>query len=452
MNTIEVNFDGLVGTTHHYGGLAIGNRASAANALEPSSPRQAARQGLDKMHAMTEMGLLQGVLPPQQRPHLPTLRRLGFTGNDKEIITRAACEAPELLAACASSAHMWTANAATVSASADCVDGCVHFTAANLCSQFHRVIEAGSTARILQRIFPDPEHFMHHRPLPATPAFADEGAANHTRFAGADDQAGVTFMVYGRDAGERPAYPARQSRAASQAVARQHGLNATRTVFARQNPRAIAAGVFHNDVIAVGHDNVMFCHEQAFSAQVDVRAALESTLEATPETSLAGRTLHWIEAPRAAVSLDDAVTSYLFNSQLVTRADGELLLIVPGECESTPAVWSYLQTLVAGDDPIGALRVMDVKQSMRNGGGPACLRLRVPLTATERMAVTPGVMLDDTLYDTLCGWIDRHYRDRLAADDLADPQLVDENCCALDELTQLLGLGALYDFQLETTS
>lgn len=438
----EVNFDGLVGTTHHYGGLAIGNRASAANAHQPSNPREAARQGLDKMRAMAEMGLSQGVLPPQERPHVPTLRRLGFGGSDSDVISSAGRHAPELLAAVASSAHMWTANAATVSASADCDDGRVHFTAANLNSQFHRSIEAAASARILRRIFDNTAHFAHHKPLPATPAFADEGAANHTRLAPNPNSAGVALFVYGRDAGENPSYPARQSRAASQAIARQHGLIPKHVVFARQNPAAIEAGVFHNDVIAVGHAGVMLCHEQAFADQGGTRNALEQALDGQP--------LHWLEVPSVAVGLDSAVTSYLFNSQLVTLADGRLVLVVPGECRKSDTVWAWLQEQQAGDGPIDAVHVMDVTQSMRNGGGPACLRLRVPLTERERAAVAPGVMLDDALYQKLSVWIDRHYRDRLTASDLADPQLVDENHRALDELTQLLGLGALYDFQLES--
>lgn len=442
MSVVEVNFDGLVGTTHHYGGLAIGNRASAANAHQPSSPREAARQGLDKMRAMTGLGLLQGVLPPQERPHVPTLRRLGFAGSDSDVIARAARQAPELLAAVASAAHMWTANAATVSASADCADGRVHFTAANLNAQFHRSIEAAASARILRRIFSNPEHFAHHEPLPATPAFADEGAANHSRFAAQPDVAGVALFVHGRDADENPSYPARQSRAASQAIARQHQLAPQRVVHARQNPVAIEAGVFHNDVIAVGHDDVMLCHEQAFADQAGVRAALQQALGAAP--------LHWLEVPASAVDLDSAVASYLFNSQLVRQADGVLALIVPGECRNSAAVWAYLQHLQADNGPIAAVHVMDVTQSMRNGGGPACLRLRVPLSEDERAALAPGVLLDDALYHKLCAWIDRHYRDRLTAADLADPQLVDENHRALDELTQILGLGALYDFQLES--
>lgn len=442
MSHIEVNFDGLVGTTHHYGGLAVGNRASAANAQSESNPREAARQGLDKMYAMTALGLVQGVLPPQERPHLPTLRRLGFRGSDHDIINAAARQAPDLLAACTSAAHMWTANAATVSASADSADGRVHFTPANLVAQFHRSIEADATSRILRRIFADADHFAHHEPLPATPDCADEGAANHTRLAVDPDSPGTALFVYGREAGERPAYPARQTRAASQAIARQHGLTPERTVLARQNPAAIAAGVFHNDVIAVGHGDVLFCHEQAFADQAGVRKALD---QAMPDASL-----HWIEVPSSVVDLHTAVATYLFNSQLVTRSDGRLALLVPAECQQQSAVQDYLQTLESAAEPIAAVHVMDVTQSMRNGGGPACLRLRVPLTDAERDALAPGVLLDDDLYQQLGDWIDRHYRDRLTPADLADPQLLDENRAALDELTQLLDLGSLYDFQMES--
>lgn len=440
MSTVEVNFDGLVGTTHHYGGLAIGNRASSANAGLRSNPRQAARQGLDKMWALAQLGVPQGVLPPQPRPHVPTLRALGFEGSDRDVIARAAREAPDLLSACSSAAHMWAANAATVSASADCADRRVHFTAANLATQFHRSIEAAATARTLGRIFADPAHFVHHSPLPATPAFADEGAANHTRFATRSDAAGTALFVYGREAGQRPPWPARQSRAASEAIARQHGLAPARTVYARQNPAAIQAGVFHNDVIAVGHGDVMLCHEQAFVDQPAVRAALERAL---------GRPLHWVEIPAASVDLATAVRTYLFNSQLVTLPDGQCLLVVPAECETEARVWNCLQELVPGSGPIDALQVMDVTQSMRNGGGPACLRLRVPLTEAERAAVAPGVLLDQALYRMLGDWIARHYRDRLTAHDLGDPLLLDENRRALDELTGILGLGALFDFQRE---
>ncbi len=63
---------------------------------------------------------------------------------------------------------------------------------------------------------------------------------------------------------------------------------------------------------------------------------------------------------------------------------------------------------------------------MANGGGPACLRLRVVLTEEERRAVNPAVMMNDTLFNALNDWVDRYYRDRLTAADLATAR----NCCA----------------------
>ena len=74
----ETNFDGLVGPTHSYAGLSYGNVASARNQGAAGNPRKAALQGLAKMEAVAALGLVQGVLPPHERPHVPTLRALGF--------------------------------------------------------------------------------------------------------------------------------------------------------------------------------------------------------------------------------------------------------------------------------------------------------------------------------------------------------------------------------------
>jgi succinylarginine dihydrolase len=124
----EVNFDGLVGPTHNYGGLSLGNLASQNNAASVSRPREAALQGLAKAKALAAMGLVQGVLPPHERPFLPVLRARALAGDDGDVLRAAWRADPRLLTNACSSAHMWAANAATVSPAADTGDGRVHFT------------------------------------------------------------------------------------------------------------------------------------------------------------------------------------------------------------------------------------------------------------------------------------------------------------------------------------
>jgi succinylarginine dihydrolase len=444
--TVEANFDGLVGPTHNYSGLAFGNVASAKNAESPSNPREAVLQGLAKMKALNDMGMFQGVLPPQERPHIPTLRRLGFDGKEAEVLRKAYRDAPGLLAAMSSASSMWTANAATVSPGADCSDGRVHFTPANLATNLHRAIEPDTTARALRALFPDDRHFAHHEPLPATPGMGDEGAANHTRLCSDYGDHGLELFVYGRggDADPQPKkFPPRQTRSASEAVARLHGLDPDYSHYAQQKPEVIDDGVFHNDVIAVGNREVMLFHEQAF---VD-RSAI---------TGWAGRKLPGfvpVEVRAANVSVTDAVGSYLFNSQLICPpqegvARPPMLLVCAQECQENPRVWAEIQRIIEDPaNPIAAARSFDLRQSMRNGGGPACLRLRVVLDAAQRAAVNPKVWMDDALYAKLTAWARKHYRDRLVLAELADPRLLDESRTALDELTQILGLGNLYEFQ-----
>lgn len=445
MQAREANFDGLVGPTHNYAGLSFGNVASLANEKSAANPLAAAKQGLRKMKQLADLGFAQGVLPPQERPSLRLLRELGFSGNDARVIERAAKDAPELLAAASSASAMWTANAATVSPSADTQDGRVHFTPANLTSKLHRAIEHEATRRTLASIFADETRFAVHEALPGTPALGDEGAANHTRFCSAYGERGVEFFVYGRSEyrrGPEPVrYPARQTFEASRAVAQRHGLHDEAIVYAQQRPDVIDAGVFHNDVIAVGNRQTLFCHERAFVEQSAVYDRLREQLAKT------GAELNVIEVPDARVGVADAVSSYLFNSQLLTRADGSDVLVVPQECRENPRVSAYLDDLISGTGPISDVLAFDLRESMKNGGGPACLRLRVVLNEAERAAVAPGVWIDDALFARLDAWIGKHYRDRLAPADLADPTLLVESRTALDELTQILGLGSLYDFQ-----
>ncbi|MBB5519502.1 N-succinylarginine dihydrolase [Amphiplicatus metriothermophilus] len=430
----EVNFDGLIGPTHNYAGLALGNVASAKNAGAVSSPKSAARQGLAKMRALLELGCVQGFLPPLPRPHLPSLRALGFTGSDRQVIEKAAKAAPDVLANVYSASSMWTANAATVAPSPDTPDGKVHFTPANLAANFHRAIEAPDTARALRHIFADPAHFVHHAPLPGGVHFGDEGAANHGRLAPEHGAPGVHLFVYGED-GER--FPARQKKRASEAVARLHGLARERTVFVRQARAALDAGAFHNDVVGVANANVLFLHEESFETRA---RALDAIRAAAPFVEI-------VEAPSRAVSLDDAVSSYLFNSQLVSLSGGEMALILPVESEENPRTRAFIDEVVAANNPINRAIFLDVRESMRNGGGPACLRLRVVLSAQERRAVNQSFLLDARKIDALESWVDEHYRDRLSVEDLRDPAFMEEAFAALDALADLLGMGAFYDFQ-----
>lgn len=447
MAAFEANFDGLVGPTHNYAGLSFGNVASTGNQNAVANPRQAALQGLAKMKALHDAGFKQGVLAPHERPSIPALRQLGFSGSDAEVIAKAAKQAPAILAACSSASTMWTANAATVSPSADTADGRIHFTPANLNNKFHRSIEHPTTGRILQAMFRDERHFAHHPALPAQMHFGDEGAANHTRFCAEYDKPGVEFFVFGQAAfdGRYPKpqqFPARQTLEASQAIARLHGLRDELVVYAQQDPDTIDKGVFHNDVISVGNGNVLFHHEKAFLDQTAVLAELDRKLAA------AGGKFVAIEVPEAEVSVEEAVKSYLFNSQLLSKGDGKLIIVVPEESRNIERVWAYLNKLVASGGPINEIKVFDLKQSMQNGGGPACLRLRVAMSERELAAVNPAVLMNEALYGTLTAWANKHYRDRLGAEDLADPQLLLECRGALDELTQILRLGSVYPFQL----
>lgn len=447
---MEVNFDALVGLTHNYGGLSYGNIASQGNVGKISNPRAAALQGLEKMWFFAnDLNIPQGVFPPHERPHIPTLRSLGFQGADATVLAAAASQAPQVLRMCCSSASMWAANAATVTPSSDASDGLVHFTPANLSNKFHRAIEGKQTAKILEAIFPaDSGLFVHHGLLPYGAHFSDEGAANHSRLCRSHAGCGIHFFVYGRsglfELSQQPKrFPARQALEAQLAIARRHGIASDSIVMAQQNPDAIDAGVFHNDVAAVANENVFIYHQHAYLDTIGVVAELGKALSARCDTDLIA-----IEVPDELISLQLAVNSYLFNSQLVSCGGGAMALIAPMECYECMDVRQWLDELVKRDEnPITRVFYRDVRESMHNGGGPACLRLRVPLTAEELGAVLPGSLLDERLYLALKSWIIKNYRDRLTPQDLSDPQLLYEGRKALEELTALLGLGAIYPFQ-----
>jgi succinylarginine dihydrolase len=205
------------------------------------------------------------------------------------------------------------------------------------------------------------------------------------RLCEAHAEAGVEVFVYGRSGGR---FPARQHEQASRAIARLHGLDPDRIVFIEQNPAAIAAGAFHNDVVAVANERVLFTHAEAFA---DQEGAYEAIRFAFPG-------LEVVEVPSSAVSLEEAIRTYLFNAQLVTLPDRSMALIVPSECSDSREVSAWLDAMLAGNGPIRQVFPVDVRQSMANGGGPACLRLRV---VADPATVDPRFLLDERKADLL---------------------------------------------------
>jgi succinylarginine dihydrolase len=438
----EYNFDGLVGPTHNYGGLSPGNVASMAHGGSASNPRAAALQGLEKMRFVHDLGVGQAVLPPHPRPSLRTLRRLGFSGSDEQVIAEASRGADDLLRLCSSASAMWAANAATVAPSSDAADHRVHVTPANLSSMLHRAIEADTTFAVMRAIFSDARRFLVHEPLPGGSHFADEGAANHTRLHTA--RGAVHLFAWGRSASGADAgperFPARQTLEASQAIARLHRLAPERMVFPRQHPAGIDAGAFHTDVMAVGHEGLLLIHELAFADGDGLVARLRALL---------GDTLRTVVASERELPAEDAVAAYPFNSQLLELPGGAMVILAPEESRENPRARAFLDRVVAEDNPVTRVHYRDVRQSMQNGGGPACLRLRIALTEEEVRSVPADVFFSPALHARLVEWVGRHYRDRLLPADLGDPALAREGFAALDELTRILRLGSVYGFQQE---
>lgn len=399
MPLVEINFDGLIGPSHNYAGLSLGNLASTLNAGNVAFPRAAALQGIAKMRANLTLGLHQGLFLPHDRPNIGWLERLGTDTVNAE---------PAIRAAAWSASAMWAANAATVSPSPDTQDGKCHLTVANLMTMAHRSHEWPATLRQLQLAFASPR-FALHVPLP--PPFGDEGAANHMRLCLEHDAPGVEVFVYGKSGGP---FPARQHFEASKAIARLHRLHPERTLFVQQSEEAIAAGAFHNDVVAVANEHVLFAHEQAFADKALFHDRLRCLL---PQIEI-------IEVPASAVSLADAIRSYLFNAQLVSLPEnGGMALILPGEARQTAVVWKWLTALVKSNGPIRRLVPVDVRQSMANGGGPACLRLRVVADPED---VDPRFLMTEQKLDDIAALVEQHWPEQIVPEDLTNPALIVE--------------------------
>lgn len=411
----EINFDGIVGPSHNYAGLSLGNIASASHKGDPSYPRAAALQGIAKMRGNMERGLAQGYLLPLPRPNFSLLQRLGVDEDTDRALRAAAWSA----------SSMWTANAATVSPAPDTADGRCHLTPANLVTMLHRGQEWRDTQAQLKIAFGNRDHFAVHDAVP--PSFGDEGAANHMRFCEGHGSKGVEVFVYGRPGGR---FPARQHEQASRAVARLHGLDPDACIYIEQNPEAIEAGAFHNDVVAVANERVLVTHERAFADRQGTYDAIRAAFPA----------LEVVEVPESAVSLAEAIKTYLFNGQLLTLPSGEMALVVPIECQESAAVWNWCEHMLAGNGPIRRVIPVDVRQSMANGGGPACLRLRV---VADPATVDARFLLDEQRAERIESVIAQTWPEQIDPADIGKEALAKTVIEAREALLAVLSLDEL---------
>jgi succinylarginine dihydrolase len=430
---IEVNVDRIVAPTHHHGGLGVANRAAWRNRHLVSSPRAAALQGIRKMRLAADAGAVQLALPPTPRPDRAVLARMGVSSS-----RLADTDVRDLVAASSSSASMWVANSATFTSSIEAADGRPHLTPANLVSSFHRASEVRHTTRLLRRVF-DPARFVHHPALPASMAVRDEGSANHFCLARGPSQRGVHLFVFGARVLGEPARAggehARQTHEASAAIARLHRLDPQRTVFGQESRQAIAAGAFHADLVMLACGEILFFHEDSLADNEAVEAELTCKYrEAT------GRQLHLLAVPHSMLTLEQAIDSYVFNSQVVEARSGGRLLLAPAQAETMAAARHALKMLVEHPaSAIDALHFVELTESMNNGGGPACLRLRLALTPAEVASLPPRMRIDSERCRELEAWVERSYRSELSIEDLGSAALVDECERAQVSIAEILG-------------
>jgi succinylarginine dihydrolase len=434
----EINFDGLIGPTHNYAGLSQGNLASQKHLNQTSNPKAAALQGLDKMRLIMDQGIPQGFFLPHERPHLMTLRAIGFGGTDEEVINQAAKKNPALLKNVYSASSMWSANAATFSPSIDSNDQKIHITPANLNSMFHRSIEHEFTKTQLELMFGGVAKV--HEPIKNISGYGDEGAANHLRVSAQHLMPGFQIFVYGSSAFEvHQGIIARQAEEISQAVSTQHQLDPDRVLFLKQNEQAIHSGSFHNDIVSLANEEVFIFHQEAFADRVELERVLHQLKDHV-------KGFHPIEILSKDISLDDLVSSYLLNSQLITVKNNEMMMLLPEEVQNHGNCMKWLEE-IKSSSPIKRFEFVDIHQSMMNGGGPACLRFKAVVNSDELDKINKKFLLSPEKLINLRALVSKHYRDRINPDDLLDIKLMEESYLFLDELTQLLGIGSIYSFQ-----
>ena len=431
MKLVDVQVDRIVGPTHHFGGLGVGNVASHQHHGRVSNPRAAALQGLDKMRLVAGLGVPQIVLPPQNRPHIEFLQNLGFAGAIENTLAKAATEAPEMLSAAMSSSAMWTANAATVTASVDSTCESISMTVANLGSSLHRAIEPVESLQDLQSVFEASAHVL--PPIDGGAAVRDEGAANHMRLGSDSERPGIHVFVYGDQDPLPSKFWARQTLAACLTIARRHNLRPDNTFFLKQHPDAIDAGAFHNDVVAASHHDLFLHHTCAYYDATETLAAIEKRY-----AELYGAALRRIEVSENELTTQEAISTYLFNSQIVSAAESnQPTLICPSQVAENDNASRIVQRWI--DDALfQRVEFMELRQSMSGGGGPACLRLRVPMNENELSRLQTNAIWSPSLDQSLRQVIQEDYPGSLDSSDFFNKQIARKSHAAIARIKTIL--------------
>ena len=178
-----------------------------------------------------------------------------------------------------------------------------------------------------------------------------------------------------------------------------------------QSRAAVDAGAFHNDVVAVSNLELMLAHPDAFTDFANVQAAVCGGLPGAKVVAVEG------------LPLADAIASYLFNSQLISLPEGGMAMVLPAEVRDNHTASRALDAALGQAGDVRKTVFVDVRESMRNGGGPACLRLRVPVSAADQAAIHPGYILDEARLDRLARLIETHWPVAVAPADLSNPAL-----------------------------
>ncbi|SEI00219.1 succinylarginine dihydrolase [Rheinheimera pacifica] len=406
MSDLQLNISELPGPTFMYSGLSKDNVASVQNKHLVANPLKFAQLSLQRMRLLLDEGVPQVIFPPHRRPDMQALEVCGFTGDMSHMISSADKFSNGYLESLLAASSVWTANAATVTPSADSEDGKVHITTANLNSHYHRSIEASQTHAKLARLFSDDKFFCLHQALPGHSRFSDEGAANHMRFHVEAENRGLNVFVYSNDPDNPEFVQGRQTLWASKAICQLHALPDSKVLLQKQSKEAISRGIFHNDIISMNSHDLLVFHQQAYEDH-------ESLIE-----KLMAQGICCVEIKAEEFSLEHALKTYFFNSEFISGKDGGLVLVMSKSCQHDAKVQVQLDRIQTAYSKEIKTMYVDLDDSLRNGGGPACLRLRVQLNQEQFSAIPSQFLLTQNKLEALQEVVTRFYRESLSYEDV----------------------------------